>query len=181
MLILKTEEAEVFNNLEEQFENIPGRTVSLEHSLVSVSKWERRWKKPFLTIDEKTPEELLDYIRAMTITQKVPETFYAMLSKDSVNTVIEYINNSMTATTFSDSTNRPSREVITSEIIYYWVIAFNIPIECQKWHLNRLLTLIKVCSIKNNPKGQHKLSNASLKARKQQLNAERRAKLKSEG
>ena len=181
MLTLKTQDTETFDNVEGQFETIPGRTIRLEHSLVSISKWERRWKKAFLTLDEKTAEELLDYIQMMTITQNVPDMFYSTLTKDSINTVIQYINNSMTATTFSDSTNRPSREIITAEIIYYWVIAFNIPIECQKWHLNRLLTLIKVCSIKNDPKAHHKIDKVGSRARKRQLNAERRAKLNSTG
>ena len=181
MLTLKTQDVETFNNSEEQFDTIPGRTIRLEHSLVSVSKWERRWRKPFLTVDEKTPEEILDYIRAMTITQNVPEEFYSILPKASINEVIQYINNPMTATTFSDSTNRPNREIITAEIMYFWVITFNIPIECQKWHLNRLLTLIKVCSIKNNPKGQHKIDKEGSRVRKRRLNAERRAKFNSNG
>lgn len=181
MLILKTEDVEVFNNSEGQFENIKGRTIRLEHSLVSISKWERRWKKPFLSLKEKTAEEILDYIRVMTITQNVPEDFYTTLPKTSINEVIQYINNPMTATTFSDSTNRPNREVITSEIIYFWVINFNIPIECQKWHLNRLLTLIKVCSIKNNPKSHNKITKEGILARNRRLNAERRAKFKSNG
>jgi len=181
MLTLKTQDVEAFNNSEGQFEKIPGRTIRLEHSLVSVSKWERQWRKAFLTTDEKTAEEVLDYIRAMTITQNVPEEFYSTLDKANVNTVVQYINNPMTATTFSDSSNRPSREIITAEIIYFWVITFNIPIECQKWHLNRLLTLIKVCSIKNDPKGHHKIDKLGSRARNKRLNAERRAKLKSAG
>ena len=181
MLTLKTQDVEAFNTSEELFENIPGRTIRLEHSLVSVSKWERRWKKPFLNTDEKTAEEILDYIRVMTITQNIPELFYSTLTEANINEVIQYINNPMTATTFSDSTNMPSREIITAEIIYFWVITFNIPIECQKWHLNRLLTLVKVCSIKNNPKAQHKLSKDGSRARNRRLNAERRAKLNSDG
>ncbi len=149
----------------------------IEHSLVSLSKWESKWCKPFLSGEQKTSEETMDYIRCMTITQNVNPDIYANLPPDIIQKVEDYINAKMTATWFSDKKDgKRSREVITAEIIYCWMIAQNIPFECQKWHLNRLLTLIRVCNIKNSPpkkqgrKEALSSRNALNQARKAQLN-----------
>lgn len=154
----------------------------LEHSLVSISKWESRWKKAFLSNNKKTDEEKLDYIRCMTLTQKVNPDVYYLLDKETVEKINKYIDDPMTATTFSDGAtaqNTYKKEVITSEVVYYLMFANNIPVEFQKWHLNRLLTLIKVCSIKNAP--PKKMSKKDTAAYYSSLNKARRAKHHSKG
>lgn len=157
-----------------------GQTLQLEHSLVSLSKWESKWCKPFLGKGEKTEEEVLDYIKCMTITQNVKPDTYNYLTRDNIAQINKYIDAPMTATTFSeDNQSKAGREIITSEIIYYWMIALNIPPEYQKWHLNRLLTLIKVCSIKNAP--PKKRSKGDIMRRNAALNASRRQQLNTRG
>lgn len=147
------------------------QTLRLEHSLISLSKWESKWHKPFISKNEKTNEELLDYIKYMTLTPNVDPEVYHRLSPANYDQIENYIGDSMTATTFSDSQNRKhSREIITAEIIYYWMVSLNIPFDpCERWHLNRLITLIRVCNIKNTPpkkgnKGDTALRNARMNA-----------------
>ena len=163
----------------EEFVSTKEQTLQLEHSLVSLSKWESKWHKPFLSDKEKTFEETIDYIRCMTITQNVKPEVYLFLTKENVDQIYEYINDSMTATTFNDTDNTFGREVITAEIIYYWMISLNIPIEFQKWHLNKLITLIKVISLKNAPK--KKISKQAYIERMRQLNDARRKELNTKG
>lgn len=157
------------------------QTLQLEHSLVSLSKWESRWHKAFLTKREKTPEEVLDYIRCMTITKNVDPSVYDRLTSDNILQIDNYIGDSMTATYFSEDPTKPkaSREVVTSELIYYWMIAQGIPIECERWHLSRLLTLIRVCNIKNSP--PKKMSRKSILAQNAALNAARRKQYNTKG
>ena len=152
----------------------------LEHSLVSLSKWESKWCKPFLSRQEKTTEETIDYIRCMTLTQNVNPKVYNFLTDENIRDVNAYIEAPMTATWFSNSnTGKQNREQITAELVYYWMIALNIPFECQKWHLNRLLTLIRVCEIKNSP--PKKMSKREILNRNAALNAARRKQLNSKG
>lgn len=158
------------------------KTIRLEHSLVSLSKWESKWGKPFLKTLEKalSSEETIDYIKCMTITQNVDSDVYTHLTRKNIEDVHSYIDASMTATTFTNTEKgKINGEVITAEIIYYWMISLNIPIEFQKWHLNRLLTLIRVCSIKNGP--VKKMSKADVAARNRELNAIRRKKFNTKG
>lgn len=144
--------AELWDPVHEQFIQESEVTLTLEHSLVSLSKWEQKWCKPFLKKEPKTREETLDYIRCMTLTQNVHPDVYYRLSESNINEINKYIESPMTATTISDERKGPvNRETITSELIYYWMISLQIPFECQKWHLNRLLTLIRVCNVKNAP------------------------------
>lgn len=153
--------------------------LQLEHSLVSISKWEAKWCKPFLSGDKKTPEEIIDYIRCMTITQNVNPEVYQRLTQRNFIEINDYIDSPMTATTFSDNKRTGGREIVTSELIYYWMVTFNIPFECQKWHLNRLLTLIRVCNIKNNP--PKKMSRTEILARNKALNEARRKQFNTKG
>lgn len=170
---------ELYDEEKEEFITTKPQTLHLEHSLVSLAKWESKWNKPFLTKDNKTYEEIIDYIRCMTITQNVSEDTYRLLTSENIQQVIEYIELPMTATTFSNQKKTPSRDVVTAEIIYYWMISLNIPFECQKWHLNRLLTLINVCNIKNQP--QKKISRKEIMSRNTALNAARRKQLNTRG
>lgn len=163
----------------EEFVSTKEQTLQLEHSLVSLSKWESKWHKPFLSDKEKTFEETIDYIRCMTITQNVKPEVYLFLTKENVDQIYEYINDPMTATTFNDLDNTFNREVITAEIVYYWMISLNIPIEFQKWHLNKLITLIKVISLKNAPK--KKISKQAYMEQMSRLNDARRKEWNTKG
>ena len=180
MLTIKIPDTEYYNEETSQFVSVKERMIDLEHSLVSLSKWEAKWCKPFLGKDQKTSEEVRDYIRCMIIDRNVPDNILYALSKQQEKQIVDYIDEKMTATTFSDiSSASKSREVITSEIIYYWMISLNIPFECQKWHLNRLLTLIRVCSIKNAP--PKKMGRNSILSRNAQINAARKKQLNTRG
>lgn len=149
------------------------KTLQLEHSLVSLSKWEAKWNKPFLSKYAKTFEETVDYVRCMTITQNVDPSVYDHLTDENIRQVNKYIDSPMTATWFSkERAGRSSNEETTNELIYYWMISLNIPFECQKWHLSRLLTLIKVCNIKNQP--GKKMSNREVLGQYSKINASRR-------
>lgn len=156
------------------------QTLQLEHSLVSVSKWEAKWCKPFLPKGNQTTEEFIDYVRCMTLTQNVNPDVYKALTPQLLAEVSAYIDAPMTATTFPKRGNRaPRREYITSEIIYYWMASYQIPFECQKWHLNRLLTLINVFNVKNAP--QKKMSRQEIMARNRALNAANKKKWNTKG
>ncbi len=158
----------------------PKITLKLEHSLVSISKWESKWHKAFLGRAEKTNEEVLDYIKCMTLTQNVNDNVYLRLTADNISDISKYIEDPHTATVIRDDSNSPkSREIPTSELIYYWMITLNIPVEFQKWHLNRLLTLIRVCNFKNSP--PKKMSQSDIMERNRALNAARRERLHSKG
>lgn len=173
-------EPEKWDEIKEEFVPPEYKTLQLEHSLVSISKWESRWHKPFLSKKEKTSEETIDYIRCMTITQNVSPSVYSHLSSANIKEIDAYINDSMTATFFSDNKKKSSKQtIITSEVIYYWMIALRIPMECQKWHLNRLLTLIKVCSEKSAP--PKKMSQDEIISRNVALNEERKRKMNTKG
>lgn len=170
---------EGWDEAKEEFVEATTQTLQLEHSLISLSKWESKWCKPFLSNDKKTTEEVVDYIKFMTLNSVDPE-IYNRLSAENFEQIDKYINAPMTATTFSEnSQGKTNREVITSELIYYWMVALNIPFECQKWHLNRLLTLVRVCNIKNQPpKKKNRRETASNYAA---LNAARRKQMNSKG
>lgn len=180
MLKLTVPKQEFFNNKTNEFIEFKGQDLQLEHSLVSLSKWESKWCKPFLKNEPKTNEELIDYIRCMTITQNVdPMTYYCLTAKN-IEEINKYIEAPMTATTFYEPAGHGGRkETVTSELIYYWMIALNIPVEFQKWHLNRLLTLIRVCNIKNQP--PKKMSKGDIMRRNKALNDARRKQYNTTG
>ena len=187
MLEITIDPQEGFDETSQEFVYTPRTTLQLEHSLISISKWEAKWHKPFLqSSDNLTSDEIIDYIKCMTISPgKVDDKIYYLLTKDKVDVITDYIRNPMTATWFKEEKNKPkSREVITSELIYYWMVALQIPFECQKWHLNRLLTLIRVCNAKNEesmPNKKNKLTKGELMSRNAALNAQRKARLNSKG
>ena len=172
---------EQWDEQKQEFIHTKGQTLQLEHSLVSLSKWESKWNKAFLSKDEKSFEETLDYIKCMTVTPNVNPDIYNGLTQTHIAKINKYIEAPMTATTFVDNKgSKANREIVTAELIYYWMIALNIPFDpCQKWHLNRLLTLIRVCNVKNAPpKKMGKRATANQYA---QLNAARRQRLGSKG
>lgn len=182
MLRIRIPAGEYWDERRQEFIELDEQTILLEHSLVSLAKWEAHWKKPFLSKEQKTRAETIDYIRCMTITENVNRIIYDTLSNDTINLISRYINESMTATTFSDD-GKPgprSHEIITAEIIYYWLVALQIPFEpCQHWHLSRLLTLVRVCNIKNQPKKKGNMRE--IMSRNTKLNAERRKRLGTTG
>lgn len=180
MLEIIVPETELWDEARQEFISIDRTTLKLEHSLVSLSKWESKWQKPFLVKDPKTNEEMFDYIRCMCLNKSVDPKIFNALTPDNINAINKYINNPMTATTFgANKKSVTNRETVTSELIYYWMIALNIPFECQKWHLNRLLTLIEVCNVKNAP--PKKYSQRELMSRNSALNKARRKKYNSKG
>lgn len=179
MLTIDIPEIELFDNRTQEFITYKPITVNLEHSLVSISKWESKWHKPFLDKrSPKTREELTDYIRCMTLTQNVNYDIYNHLPAEVIDKINNYLEDPMTATTISKKNNHGPNQIITSELIYYWMIALGIPFECQKWHINRLLTLIEVCNVKSNPK---KMSKKDIYSQNAALNKMRRQAAKSKG
>lgn len=180
MLEIEVPACEYWVEETEEFMYYDGCTIKMEHSLVSLAEWESRYKKPFLETN-LSPEEKLVYYRYMTLNkEEVPIDVYLNLTMQDVKAINDYIDDPMTATWFrEDKKNARTHEIVTAEIIYYWMIALQIPMECQYWHLKRLLTLIRVCNEKNQP--DKKMSNAEILARNRALNEARRKKLNSRG
>ena len=173
-------EQEKWDEAKQEFIEPKTQTLLLEHSLVSISKWESKWNRAFLSKKGMTTEETLDYIKFMTLSKNVDPEVYDHLTDENISEIKKYIEAPMTATVISeDKNNKGNREVVTAELIYYWMIALQIPFECQKWHLNRLLTLIKVCNIKNSP--PKKRSKRDIMSRNTALNAARRKQLNTRG
>ena len=180
MLQLKIGDASFYDERTETFYDVKGQTLQLEHSLVSISKWEAKWKKPFLTREPKTKEETIDYIRCMTITQCVNPLLYSLITDEMVNKVNEYIDDPMTATRFKKEEGKGSvAKTITSEEVYYYMTAYQIPFEAQRWHFNRLMTLIRVCDEKNKPKKKQR--RGANRENWSKANAARRARMGSKG
>lgn len=180
MLKIIVPAAEYFDEINEVFIYKKEQHLQLEHSLVSLSKWESKWNKAFLGKQEKTEEEILDYVRCMTLTQNVDPEVYSRLSAENYAAINQYIEAPMTATRFyEDKTQKGNKDTVTSELIYYWMIAYNIPVEFQKWHLNRLLTLIRVCNVKNSP--PKKRSKREMYQRNAALNAANKRRFNSKG
>ena len=179
MLEIEVKGGEFVNESTMEFFYPEPETLKLEHNLLSLAKWEAKWKKPFLSMKPHTAEEQLDYIRCMTINDVDP-LIYRRLNIDDLKKIRDYMADPMTATTFSkDDRHRPNREVMTAELFYYQMTALNIPFECETWHLNRLMTLIRVCAIKNAP--PKKMSKSEAARRRAQLNSERRQRSGSTG
>lgn len=179
MIQITIPEREYWDEVKEEFVYSKSQILQLEHSLVSLSKWESEYCKPFLSREQKTYGETIDYVKCMTITQNIDPKVYDDLTDENMEEIKRYIESPMTATVISDDKKGGVREQPTAELIYYWMIALNIPFECQKWHLNRLLTLIRVCSIKNQP--PKKRSSREIMSRNSALNAARRKKYNTRG
>ena len=180
MLKIEVKGTESFDDEKQEFVYSESTLLEFEHSLVSLSKWESKFEKPFLGPDKKTSEETFGYLEAMCLTPDVPREVFLRLSEDDLNVINSYIEAKMTATTFSNIKSPAGpRPTITNELIYHWMITFNVPLECENWHLGRLFTLLTVLNEKNQPK--KKMSRSDAAARQRELNEQRRAKFNSTG
>lgn len=170
-----------FNDETQEFIVIDPVVVDFEHSLVSLSKWESEYQKPFLSSVERTNAEIFGYVKAMVVTPGVGQETLVNLSDDQIKELQQYIDSPQSATTFGvmPQANKGRGETITAELIYYWMVAFKIPFECETWHLNRLFALIRICNIKNSK--PEKRSQHDMAVERQRLNAERRARLGTKG
>jgi hypothetical protein len=165
-----------YDETTERFVPSKSETVRLEHSLVSVSKWEAVWEQAFLGSKEKTTDQTVSYIKMMIVGAEPPPGVFQKLLEKHIEQVKEYVGAAMSATKLSTDKNAPSsKEIVTSELIYYWMISLNVPVEFEHWHLNRLITLIRVINLKNTPK--KKMSNSERRA----LNRQRLAKHNTRG
>ncbi len=180
MLTLIITGTELFDEENQEFLTVDETTIELEHSLLSVSKWEAKFQKPFLTNGEKTTEEILHYIKMMVLTPGFSDELFSKFSEQNFKEINDYIDSNESATTFSDLPKTGGRsEIVTSELIYYWLVTFRIPFECQTWHLSRLFSLIRICNLKNTkPK---KMSKREIAERNRDLNARRKAALGTSG
>lgn len=181
MISIKVEPFKIFDEENEKFIVMKKpQEIQMEHSLISISKWEAKWHKPFLDdSNTKTEEEWIDYFKCMTV-NTVDSVVYYGLTEDNIKDILSYIDDPMTATWFGDKKNKnkgPKRK-ITSEVIYSWMVGLEIPFCVEKWHINRLLTLIQVIDDNNNPKKMTKTETASMYSK---LNAERKAKYHTKG
>lgn len=177
MLKITIPEEEFWDERNQRFITFAPVTLRLEHSLVSIAKWEMKWKKPFLGMEEKTQEQLIDYYKCMTITQNVPDSVYQRFTRENHLQIQEYLKDTQTATWFSEDKNKHGRaggKIITNERIYAWMAECGIPFDCEKWNINRLLTLIRICNIDNQP--SKKMSQKDQLARNWKLNQARKAK-----
>lgn len=179
MLQIVVPSIELYDEEKNEFLTTKEQVLQLEHSLVSLSKWESKWCKPFLSKEDKTNEQVRDYIRCMNMGTVQDPKVFDYLPKSILDDINEYIKAPMTATTFAKTDDLPSRQIVTAEIIYYWMITFNVPFECQKWHLNRLLTLINVCQLKNAP--SKKIKGKALMSQNRALNEARKLSMNTKG
>lgn len=179
MLIITVSGVEAFDEATQEFTIQGGTDLELEHSLASLSKWESIYEKPFLGTEQKTSEEVITYLECMAL-RSYPKKLFHQLSVEDLERLNAYIESKQSATWFRDQPAAPrSREVITAELIYYWMVTFGIPFECERWHLNRLFTLIRICNIKQSK--PEKMSREELAQRNRELNAQRRAQLGTRG
>lgn len=183
MLQITIPEIEMWDDEKQQFIYLDGCTVRLEHSLVAISKWESKWCKPFLNNSRQlTNEEVLDYIQCMMLNKNVDPAVYYILASEYHDEIINYIDHPSTATTFYEpyeDKKKNDGETITSELIYYWMTSYNIPFEAEKWHIHRLIALIKICNIKNSPPKER--TPEEIAAMHFRMNEERKKKYNTNG
>lgn len=171
---------EHFNEETQEFETRGDVVLHLEHSLASLSKWESIWEEPFLSNGQRTTEQLISYVECMCVCAVSSSEVFSRLTEENVESINAYLDSKQSATRITEIKNQaPSREVVTSELIYYWMVSYRIPFECDQWNLNRLFTLIRICGIKNTK--QKPMSKAALAARNRELNAQRRQQLGTNG
>lgn len=179
MLIIRVPQTEVFDSKTETFNYLPETVLKLEHSLISLSKWESRWHKPYLKPDpNRSVAETMDYIRCMSLTSIDLQTVSRLSSKD-YETIQAYVNEQSTATTVKHVGGKKNTQTVTSELIYAWMTELRIPWEAQKWHLSRLMTLIDVMNERQKP--QQKMSKAQTAKQNAAINAARRARYNTRG
>lgn len=186
MLTITTPDREFFNEKTGEFLTVKGTTLTMEHSLLSIRKWESKWHRPFLSAEEPTVEQMLDYFRCMTITPKnVDAKVFNGLSYENIQKIKEYINDPMTATTFRSRPNSARRggnhgpKIITAEVVYGWMVEYGIPFECERWHYNQLMTLVRVCAQQNSM--SPKMTKKEILSENRALNEARKAKLGTKG
>lgn len=180
MLVINVSGEELFNEETQEFTTVEPFVLELEHSLISLSKWEAKFEKPFLSKDVKTEEEVQGYVEAMILNPIYPEQLWRRLSRENFDDINAYIESKQTGTNLRKMPERPGRkETITSELIYYWLVMFNIPFEVEYWHLNRLFALIGICNMKNSKPTNR--SKTEIAEERRQLNAQRRAQLGTSG
>jgi len=179
MLQITIPAVEQWDEKNEVFITTKAQTLQLEHSLVSLAKWEAKWHVPFMSTKDKTVDQIRDYVKCMTLTQNVNPEVYRFLTVENFKEINDYIEDPHTATWFSDNKKGRQNRVVTAELIYYWMTALQIPFECQKWHLNRLITLIRVCNEEQQPK--KKMSKSAIMRQNAALNAARRKKYGTKG
>lgn len=180
MLTIIIPGTELFNEVTSTFSTVGDVELQLEHSLLSLSKWESEYQKPFLSSSDKTPDEILGYIKMMIVSEEPSLEALSRLNQANLDAINAYINSKESATTFRETKDRGGRgEIVTSELIYFWMTSFSIPFECERWHLNRLFALIRICGIKNSK--PQKMSRSEIAARNQELNAQRKAQLGTRG
>lgn len=170
---------EIYDEEKEMFIDVNEYNLTLEHSLLSISKWESKWHVPYITKKEKTSEQVLDYIRCMNTGKPIPEEVYNYIPGEELDKIVKYINDPMTATTVKTRNNEQNREILTSEVIYYYMFECNIPKECERWHINRLMTLIGVFGVKRDT--GTKLSRSEAIARNKMINERNKAKYHTRG
>lgn len=178
MLQIKVVLTELFDDETSEFSNGETFDLTLEHSLFSLSKWESKFEKPFLSKEDKTQEEMISYIKIMCVTPEVPEEVFSSVSQANIDEISAYVDSKQSASRFSES-KQANNQIITAEDVFYWMIAFQIPFECQHWHLNRLLALVRKVQAKQEP--PKKMSNAERAARQRELNEQRRREMGSRG
>lgn len=180
MLRITVPETELFDETTQSFSIVEGFVLELEHSLVSLSKWESKFQTPFLVPGKKTSQQIIDYVKAMILTPEISPDVISRLSFENLSEINDYIDSKQSATTFGSMPDQKGRsEIITSELIYYWMVTFNIPFECETWHLNRLFSLIRICNLKNGK--QKKMSQSQLAQRNRELNEQRLIQLNTTG
>ena len=171
--------AELYDNAKGMFIQVKPQTLVIEHSLISLSKWEAKHHQMWLEKNDKTGTDLLDYIRCMTINGNVPDVTYYALTEQNFKDILDYMEDPMTASSVFEPPRKSRNEPVSSELIYYWMIQYGIPFECEKWHLNRLLMLIKICSKKSSTPS--KADKKAMDQRRAAINAQRRAKSGAKG
>lgn len=180
MLEIEIPAQDLFNEATLEFIKVPACKLKLEHSLISISKWESKWHKSFTNnLKTASREEILDYVKCMTLNNVNDPNVYNGITNDIFKKIVDYINDPMTASTVNDMNKRGGGTFITSELVYYWMTSFHIPFECEKWHFNRLMMLIRICNAKNQP--SKKMSKGAIMNRNKALNEARRAQLNSKG